>query len=104
MHNFNCKTWVFLSSRLDGVIFPSQQTFSDSNHPDFPGPLLPEDKKKRRNKRAPKSGDRAAPRCKKRKKEEDVNQAMYSSTEPVMTQLKQVQLKIIFIFRLGQTR
>lgn len=104
MHNFHCKTWVFLSSCLDGVIFPSQQTFSDSNHPDFPGPLLPEDKKKRRNKRAPKSGDRAAPRCKKRKKEEDVNQAMYSSTEPVMTQLKQVQLKIIFIFRLGQTR
>uniref|UniRef100_A0A8C2KDP1 [histone H3]-lysine(4) N-methyltransferase n=1 Tax=Cyprinus carpio TaxID=7962 RepID=A0A8C2KDP1_CYPCA len=59
------------------------------NHPDFPGPLLPEDKKKQRNKRAPKSGDRPAPRCKKRKKEEDGNRAVYSSTEPVMTQLKQ---------------
>uniref|UniRef100_A0A8C2KEM0 [histone H3]-lysine(4) N-methyltransferase n=1 Tax=Cyprinus carpio TaxID=7962 RepID=A0A8C2KEM0_CYPCA len=83
------KTWVFLSSCLDSVIFPSPQTFSDSNHPDFPGPLLPEGKKKQRNKRAPKGGDRPAPRCKKRKKEEDENQAVYSSTEPVMTQLKQ---------------
>uniref|UniRef100_A0A8C1N5S8 [histone H3]-lysine(4) N-methyltransferase n=1 Tax=Cyprinus carpio TaxID=7962 RepID=A0A8C1N5S8_CYPCA len=82
----DCKAFL---SCLDGVIFPSPQTFSDSNHPDFPGPLLPEGKKKQRNKRAPKGGDRPAPRCKKRKKEEDENQAVYSSTEPVMTQLKQ---------------
>ncbi|XP_057189086.1 histone-lysine N-methyltransferase 2C isoform X3 [Triplophysa rosa] len=67
----------------------STGTFSDSN---FPGPLLSEDKKKQRNKRLPKSGDRPAPRCKKRKKEEDESQALYSSTEPVMTQLKQLSL------------
>ncbi|XP_016372184.1 histone-lysine N-methyltransferase 2C-like [Sinocyclocheilus rhinocerous] len=72
----------------------STGTFSDSNHPDFPGPLLPEDKKKQRNKRAPKNGDRPTPRCKKRKKEGDENQAVYSSTEPVMTQLKQ-QLSLL---------
>ncbi|XP_016139199.1 histone-lysine N-methyltransferase 2C [Sinocyclocheilus grahami] len=71
----------------------STGTFSDSNHLDFPGPFLPEDKKKQRNKRAPKSGDRPAPRCKKRKKEEDEDQAVYSS-EPVMTQLKQ-QLSLL---------
>uniref|UniRef100_A0A671RS73 [histone H3]-lysine(4) N-methyltransferase n=1 Tax=Sinocyclocheilus anshuiensis TaxID=1608454 RepID=A0A671RS73_9TELE len=71
-----------------GVSDSGDITFSDSNHPDFPGPFLPEDKKKQRNKRAPKSGDRPAPRCKKRKKEEDEDQAVYSS-EPVMTQLKQ---------------
>ncbi|XP_052467050.1 histone-lysine N-methyltransferase 2C isoform X1 [Carassius gibelio] len=73
----------------------SNGTFSDSNYPDFPGPLLPEDKKKQRNKRAPKSGDRPSPRCKKRKKEEDGNQAVYSSTEPVMTQLKQQQVSLL---------
>ncbi|XP_077069572.1 histone-lysine N-methyltransferase 2C isoform X1 [Siphateles boraxobius] len=73
----------------------STGAFSDSNHPDFPGPLLPEDKKKQRNKRAPKSGDRPAPRCKKRKKEEDESQAVYSSTETVMTQLKQQQLSLL---------
>ena len=84
----------------DCVIFPSPQTFSDSNHPDFPGPLLPEDKKKQRNKRAPKSGDRPAPRCKKRKKEEDESQAVYSSTETVMTQLKQVRYKMLYLFSL----
>lgn len=76
--------------RVDSFFFTLPQTFSDSNHPDFPGPLLSEDKKKQRNKRLPKSGDRPAPRCKKRKKEEDESQVLYSSTEPVMTQLKQV--------------
>ncbi|XP_073705573.1 histone-lysine N-methyltransferase 2C [Garra rufa] len=84
----DCKAFLRQSS------MDSTGTFSDSNHPDFPGPLLPEDKKKQRNKRAPKSGDRPAPRCKKRKKEEDENQ-VYSSTEPVMTQLKQQQLSLL---------
>ncbi|XP_051555188.1 histone-lysine N-methyltransferase 2C-like isoform X3 [Myxocyprinus asiaticus] len=73
----------------------STGTFSDSNHPDFPGSLLPEDKKKQRNKRAPKSGERPVPRCKKRKKEEDDSQAVFSSTEQVMTQLKQQQLSLL---------
>ncbi|XP_065124300.1 histone-lysine N-methyltransferase 2C isoform X10 [Paramisgurnus dabryanus] len=71
----------------------STGTFSDSNHPDFPGQLLSEDKKKQRNKRVPKSGERPGPRCKKRKKEEDESQ-LYCSTEPVMTQLKQ-QLSLL---------
>lgn len=52
---------------------------------------MSEDKKKQRTKRAPKSGERPAPRSKKRKKEEDERQAMYPSTEPVMTNLKQVR-------------
>ncbi|XP_060784206.1 histone-lysine N-methyltransferase 2C isoform X2 [Neoarius graeffei] len=72
----------------------SSGTFSDSQlsfNPDFSSPLMPEDKKKQRTKRAQKSGERPAPRSKKRKKEEDERQAMYSSTEPVMTNLKQQQ-------------
>ncbi|XP_035392361.1 histone-lysine N-methyltransferase 2C isoform X2 [Electrophorus electricus] len=60
-----------------------------SGHPDFTGPLLSEDKKKQRTKRTPKSGERPAPRSKKRKKEEDEKQAAFSSTEPLMTSLKQ---------------
>lgn len=52
---------------------------------------MSEDKKKQRTKRAPKSGERPAPRSKKRKKEEEERQAMYPSTEPVMANLKQVR-------------
>lgn len=52
---------------------------------------MSEDKKKQRTKRAPKSGDRPAPRSKKRKKEEDEGQSMHPSTEPVMTNLKHVR-------------
>ncbi|XP_056329618.1 histone-lysine N-methyltransferase 2C isoform X7 [Danio aesculapii] len=73
----------------------STGTFSDSNHHDFPGPLIPEDKKKQRNKRTPKSGERPAPRCKKRKKEEDESQAVYSSIDPVITPLKQQHLSLL---------
>ncbi|XP_047675166.1 histone-lysine N-methyltransferase 2C isoform X3 [Tachysurus fulvidraco] len=72
----------------------SSGTFSDSQlsfNPDFSSPLMSEDKKKQRTKRAPKSGERPAPRSKKRKKEEEERQAMYPSTEPVMTNLKQQQ-------------
>ncbi|KAM9500181.1 histone-lysine N-methyltransferase 2C isoform 4-T4 [Clarias gariepinus] len=70
----------------------SSGTFSDSQlsfNPDFSSPLMSEDKKKQRTKRAPRSGDRPAPRSKKRKKDEDDRQSMYSSSEPVMTSLKQ---------------
>ncbi|XP_049337977.1 histone-lysine N-methyltransferase 2C isoform X4 [Astyanax mexicanus] len=66
----------------------STGTYSDSQlsgHPDFTGT----DKKKQRTKRTPKSGERPAPRSKKRKKEEDERQVSYSSTEPIMTSLKQ---------------
>lgn len=69
------------------------QTYSDSQlsgHPDFTSSVLSEEKKKQRPKRIPKGGDRPAPRSKKRKKEEDERQVAYSSTEPGMTNLKQV--------------
>lgn len=69
------------------------QTFSDSQlsfNPDFSSPLMSEDKKKQRTKRALKSGERPGPRSKKRKKEEDERQAVYPSNDPVMTNLKQV--------------
>ncbi|KAI5103767.1 histone-lysine N-methyltransferase 2C isoform X5, partial [Silurus meridionalis] len=69
----------------------SSGTFSDSQlsfNPDFSSPLMSEDKKKQRTKRTPKSGERPAPRSKKRKKE-DERQAMYPSTESVMSNLKQ---------------
>ncbi|KAG9356115.1 hypothetical protein JZ751_000959 [Albula glossodonta] len=57
--------------------------------------LQPEqDKKKQRNKRAPKSGDKPASRYKKRKKEEEERQTVYSSTDTLMTQLKQ-QLSLL---------
>ncbi|XP_036452981.1 histone-lysine N-methyltransferase 2C isoform X2 [Colossoma macropomum] len=72
----------------------STGTYSDSQlsgHPDFAGSLVSEDKKKQRTKRTPKSGERPAPRSKKRKKEEDERQVIYPSTEPIMANLKQQQ-------------
>ena len=67
------------------------QAYSDGP-PDFPGPLLPEqEKKKGRNKRAPK-GDKPPSRYKKRKKEGDERQLMHSGPDTVMTQIKQVRL------------
>lgn len=67
------------------------QAYSDGT-PDFPGPLLSEqEKKKGRNKRAPKGGDKPASRYKKRKKEGDEKQLMHSGPDSVMTQIKQVR-------------
>lgn len=67
------------------------QAYSDGP-PDFPGPLLSEqEKKKGRNKRAPKGGDKPASRYKKRKKEGDEKQLMHSGPDTVMTQIKQVR-------------
>ncbi|XP_072544552.1 histone-lysine N-methyltransferase 2C isoform X3 [Salminus brasiliensis] len=76
----------------------STGTYSDSQlsgHPDFTGSVMTEEKKKQRTKRTPKSGERPAPRSKKRKKEEDERQVAYSSTEPMMTSLKQQQLSLL---------
>lgn len=68
------------------------QAYSDCT-PDFPGPVLPEqEKKKGRNKRAPKGGEKPASRYKKRKKEGDERQLMHSGHDTVMTQIKQVKL------------
>ncbi|XP_051538392.1 histone-lysine N-methyltransferase 2C-like isoform X2 [Myxocyprinus asiaticus] len=52
---------------------------------------LPEQcKRKQHNKRTPKSGNEKAPsRWKKRKKEDEERQALYTSTDTLMTQLKQ---------------
>ncbi|XP_073347708.1 histone-lysine N-methyltransferase 2C isoform X3 [Pagrus major] len=72
----------------------SNGAYSDGT-PDFPGPLLPEqEKKKGRNKRAPKGGDKPASRYKKRKKEGDERQLMHSGPDTVMTQIKQ-QLSLL---------
>ncbi|XP_064202618.1 histone-lysine N-methyltransferase 2C-like isoform X6 [Anguilla rostrata] len=57
-------------------------------------PQPEQDKKKPRNKRAPKNGEKPASRYKKRKKEEEERQAVYSSTDTLMTQLKQ-QLSLL---------
>ncbi|XP_062285762.1 histone-lysine N-methyltransferase 2C isoform X4 [Scomber scombrus] len=71
----------------------SSGAYSDGP-PDFPGPLLPEqEKKKGRNKRAPK-GDKPPSRYKKRKKEGDERQLMHSGPDTVMTQIKQ-QLSLL---------
>lgn len=51
-------------------------------------PLPEPDKKKQRNKRAPKAGEKPTPRSKKRRKEEE--ERAYPSTDTLMTQLKQV--------------
>ncbi|XP_034744789.1 histone-lysine N-methyltransferase 2C isoform X9 [Etheostoma cragini] len=62
---------------------------------EFPGPVLPEqEKKKGRNKRAPKGGEKPASRYKKRKKEGDERQLMHSGHDTVMTQIKQ-QLSLL---------
>lgn len=72
------------------ILFYRLQAYSDGT-PDFPGPLLPEqEKKKGRNKRAPKGGEKPASRYKKRKKEGDERQLMHSGPDTVMTQIKQV--------------
>ncbi|KAL7387293.1 hypothetical protein ABVT39_021398 [Epinephelus coioides] len=70
----------------------SNGAYSDGT-PDFPGPVLPEqEKKKGRNKRAPKGGEKPASRYKKRKKEGDERQLMHSGPDTVMTQIKQLSL------------
>ncbi|MBN3308112.1 KMT2C methyltransferase, partial [Amia calva] len=82
---------------------PSSAGVSMDNHvqggSNLPGPLLPrrepeQDKKKQRNKRAPKSGEKPAPRSKKRRKEEEERRAVYTNTDTLMTQLKQ-QLSLL---------
>ncbi|KAJ8375804.1 hypothetical protein SKAU_G00063840 [Synaphobranchus kaupii] len=65
-----------------------------SRNSEMAGLVLPEQgKKKQRNKRVPKSIDKPVSRCKKRKKEEE-QQMAYSSTDTLMTQLKQ-QLSLL---------
>nr|XP_019959050.1 PREDICTED: histone-lysine N-methyltransferase 2C isoform X3 [Paralichthys olivaceus] len=72
----------------------SNGAYSDGT-PDFPGPLLPEqEKKKGRNKRAPKGGEKPASRYKKRKKDGDERQLMHSGPDSVITQIKQ-QLSLL---------
>ncbi|KAM7400602.1 hypothetical protein PAMA_005007 [Pampus argenteus] len=84
----DCKTLLRQSS------MDSNGAYSDGP-PDFPGPLLPEqEKKKGRNKRAPKGGDKPPSRYKKRKKEGDERQLIHSGPDAVMTQIKQ-QLSLL---------
>lgn len=68
------------------------QACSDGT-PDFPGPLLAEqEKKKGRNKRTQKGGEKPASRYKKRKKDGEEKQLMHPGSDAVMTQIKQVRL------------
>ncbi|XP_028283859.1 histone-lysine N-methyltransferase 2C isoform X3 [Parambassis ranga] len=83
----DCKTLLRQSS------MDSNGAYSDGT-PDFPGPLLPEqEKKKGRNKRTPKGGDKPASRYKKRKKDGD-ERLIHSGPDTVMTQIKQ-QLSLL---------
>ncbi|KAF7661140.1 hypothetical protein LDENG_00268400, partial [Lucifuga dentata] len=84
----DCKSLLRQSS------MDSNGVYSDGT-PDFPGPLLPEqEKKKGRNKRTPKGGEKPVSRYKKRKKEGDERQLMLSGPDTVMTQIKQ-QLSLL---------
>ncbi|XP_007559463.1 histone-lysine N-methyltransferase 2C isoform X1 [Poecilia formosa] len=83
----DCKTLLRQSS------MDSNGAYSDGTL-EFPGSLLPEqDKKKGRNKRPPKGGEKPA-RYKKRKKEGDDRQLIHSGPDTVMTQIKQ-QLSLL---------
>ncbi|XP_019900094.2 histone-lysine N-methyltransferase 2C isoform X3 [Esox lucius] len=87
----DCKAMLLRQSSLD-----SNGAYSDgqmSGLPEFSGPLLPgQEKKKGRNKRTPKLGERPASRYKKRKKEGEDKQLVNSTTDTLMTQLKQLSL------------
>lgn len=75
------------ATRQSGV-----QACSDGT-PDFPGPLLSDqEKKKGRNKRSQKGGEKPASRYKKRKKDGEEKQLMHPGSDSVMTQIKQVRL------------
>ncbi|XP_023821321.1 histone-lysine N-methyltransferase 2C isoform X7 [Oryzias latipes] len=85
----DCKSFLRQSS-MDS----SGQAYSDGTS-DFPGPQLPEqEKKKGRNKRPPKGGEKPASRYKKRKKDRDERQLMHSGSDTVITQIKQ-QLSLL---------
>uniref|UniRef100_A0AAV2JSA3 [histone H3]-lysine(4) N-methyltransferase n=1 Tax=Knipowitschia caucasica TaxID=637954 RepID=A0AAV2JSA3_KNICA len=84
----DCKTLLRQSS------IDSNGGYSDGI-PDFHGSLNSEqDKKKGRNKRAPRSGDKPAYRYKKRKKESDERLLINSGPDSVMTHIKQ-QLSLL---------
>ncbi|KAM4728821.1 histone-lysine N-methyltransferase 2C isoform 1-T1 [Anableps anableps] len=84
----DCKTLLRQSS------IDSNGAYSDGTS-EFPASLLPEqDKKKGRNKRPPKGGEKPASRYKKRKKEGDDRQLIHSGADTVMTQIKQ-QLSLL---------
>ncbi|MEQ2202534.1 hypothetical protein XENOCAPTIV_005572 [Xenoophorus captivus] len=81
----------------NGVSICVYHTAYSDGTSEFPGSLLPEqDKKKGRNKRPPKGGEKPASRYKKRKKEGDDRQLMHSGPDTVMTQIKQVRLFCCF--------
>lgn len=95
-----CSSKIFFAHVLFVFVFflSHLQAYSDGTH-DFPGPLLPEQKKKGRNKRAPKAGEKPVSRYKKRKKEGDERQLMHTGPDSVMTQIKQVSWFIyIYIY------
>ncbi|XP_077411790.1 histone-lysine N-methyltransferase 2C isoform X2 [Vanacampus margaritifer] len=84
----DCKAFLRQSS------MDSSGAYSDGTL-DFQGHLFNEqEKKKGRNKRNPKGGEKTPSRYKKRKKEGDERQLMHSGPDTVMTQIKQ-QLSLL---------
>ncbi|XP_026093586.1 histone-lysine N-methyltransferase 2C-like isoform X6 [Carassius auratus] len=78
------------SLRLDSTDFSSGLNSHMTGNPDLE-PSVPEQcKRKQRNKRTPKNGlEKPLSRWKKRKKDEEERQAVYTNTDTLMTQLKQ---------------
>ncbi|XP_046884031.1 histone-lysine N-methyltransferase 2C isoform X4 [Hypomesus transpacificus] len=88
----DCKALLRQSSMDSNGAYSDGQL---SGPPEFPGPLLPEqDKKKGRNKRAPKGGEKPISRYKKRRKDGEEKTLVQSSEDTLMTQLKQ-QLSLL---------
>lgn len=62
-----------------------------TGNPDLEPSVPEQGKRKQRNKRTPKNGAEKPPsRWKKRKKDDEERQAVYTNTDTLMTQLKQV--------------
>ncbi|XP_052398392.1 histone-lysine N-methyltransferase 2C isoform X7 [Carassius gibelio] len=78
------------SLRLDSADFLSGLNSHLTGNPDLE-PSVPEQcKRKQRNKRTPKNGlEKPLSRWKKRKKDDEERQAVYTNTDTLMTQLKQ---------------
>uniref|UniRef100_H3DCP4 [histone H3]-lysine(4) N-methyltransferase n=1 Tax=Tetraodon nigroviridis TaxID=99883 RepID=H3DCP4_TETNG len=89
----DCKSLLRQSSMDSNGSYLSQShevlACSDGT-PDFPGPLLSDqEKKKGRNKRSQKGGEKPVSRYKKRKKDGEEKQLMHPGSDSVMTQIKQ---------------
>lgn len=84
--------WIF---KLYFVSQVGLKCFLADNLNPLEASLPDQGKKKQRNKRAPKIGaEKPQSRWKKRKKEQEEQQVVYQTTDTLMTQLKQVSVKL----------